>query len=87
MKLAFAHRRDDDVEGFFRNSIDLFDVQQRSGAQRIDKRTIEEHLGAVAVGEHTSRVEGAYETSRREFGVSFNEDKFNPRGMSKRTQQ
>ena len=87
MEFAFAHRRDDDVERFFRNTIDLFDVQQRSGAQRIDERAVEEHLGAVAIGEHASGVEGSYETSRCEFSVSFDEDEFNPRSMRKRSQQ
>ena len=73
VQLALAHHRDEHVERLLGDAVDLLDVQQRAVAHRRDQRTVDEHVGVVAVGEHARRVEVADEARRGELGVALDE--------------
>ena len=75
-ELTLAHRRDDDVEGFLGNAIDLLYIEECPAAQRFDERSVEEDLGRVALGQHAGGIKRADEPGRGELGVALDEDKF-----------
>ena len=73
MQFAFAHDRDQNVQGLLGHTVDLLDVQQRTVAQRRSEGTVDEDVGVVALRHHACRIEVPDESSRGEFRVALDE--------------
>ena len=73
MKLTLGHHRDEQVEGFLGDTVDLLYVEKRSLPEGAHERPIYENLGVVTIGEHPGRVEVAHKTGRGELCVAFHE--------------
>ena len=73
VQLALAHHGDQDVEGLLRHPVELLDVQQGAVAHGRDERTVDEHVGVVAIGQHTGGIEVPDQAGRRQLGVALDE--------------
>ena len=76
--LELRHRGEQDVEGLLRDPVQLLDVQQPAGAQRLEQRAVLEDLRHVALGQDQGRVEVADQPGGRQLGVALDHDERDP---------
>jgi hypothetical protein len=86
VELSLRHHRDQEVEGFLGDPVDLLDVEERAAAQGVDQGTVHEDRRVVALVDDLGRVEAAGEARRGQLRVALHEDEPQPVGARHRPQ-
>jgi hypothetical protein len=85
--LALGHDGEQDVDGLFRDPVELLDVQQPAVAHGPDQRPVGEVLRPVALLEHQRRVEGADQAGRGQLGAALDQHELGVPGRRDLPQQ
>lgn len=82
MRLALLERGDENIECFLRDAVEFLEIEDRSLPQGPDQRTLHKRFRPVATVKDHRRVIAAQQPIGRQFGVSFDEHKAGPGGLT-----